>query len=207
MLSFGAAGILLVTGVLEVRWARAEDHREEAYPIPGRVEGTSAFGREGEARLRANKTYPGWFRGSRGDGFADERSRYHYTQLVGPSDALLSANRVNFGTLVLKPKTTYPAHNHPAAEIYYILEGEADWYVDDERCQVGPGSIIYHRPSAVHGWTTTSEKPLKAVWMWWAEGEGTPDELSKGARLTNPDLAKEEKTARPDAVPLPKVRK
>jgi hypothetical protein len=64
------------------------------------------------------------------------------------------------------------------------------------------------RPYAVHGWTVTSDKPFKTVWIWW--NEGGPDgaaALDKGAKFVNPETAKDEKTALPYAVPLPPVRK
>ena len=112
------------------------------------------------------------------------------------------------GTLVLQPGATYPAHNHPAREIYYVTAGEADWFVDDEKQHVSPGSIIMHRPYAVHGWTNTSkDKPLKVIWIQWVEADEKPELLDKGARLVNPDIAKDEATAKPFAVPLPATQK
>lgn len=185
------------------------------YPVPGRSVGSTAFSSEQTAEHRASNPYPAWFRGKTPKGKADESSLYFFTQLVGPKKAGyeyitsgLSANNLQMGTLELKPGATYPAHNHPANEIYYVTEGEADWYVDDEKQHVTAGSVIMHRPYAVHGWTNTSKnKPLKVVWIWWTEGDEKPEVLDKGARLVNPELAKDEVTAKPFAVPLPPTQK
>jgi quercetin dioxygenase-like cupin family protein len=207
LLGWVLAGVLLASGALEVRWANRPPRHEQPYPIPGRLEGTTSFSHEENARPRANASYPDWFRGTGLDGWADERSRYHYTELVGPlsADTKLLANGVHFGTFVLQPGTTYPAHNHPAPEIYFILEGTADWWVDDEHQRVKPGSIILHRPHAVHGWRNDGDRPLKAVWVWWSEGDSTPDELTRGARLTNPKRDADP-PGLPFADPLPPVR-
>ena len=86
------------------------------------------------------------------------------------------------------------------------MDGEADWYVDDEKQHVTPGSIIYHRPYAAHGWRNTGRKPLKVLWVWWPE-LGDTGIFDKGARLINPDRAHSPETVEPYAIPLPKVRK
>ena len=49
-------------------------------------------------------------------------------------------------------------------------------------------------------------RPLKLVWVWWAEGDLTPDDLDRPARLVNPELAGDPRTAKPFATPLPPVR-
>jgi quercetin dioxygenase-like cupin family protein len=182
------------------------------YPVPGRLEGTTAFAHEKDAGHRATKSYPSWFRGNAPNSKADESSKYYYTQLVGPKKpgyeyitSGLNAANMQMGTLALMPGATYPAHNHPAREIYFVIEGEADWFVDDEKQHVTPGSIVMHRPYAVHGWTAMGEKPLKAMWVQWTDGDENPDLMDKGARLVNPKLAEQEATAKPYAVPLPQA--
>jgi hypothetical protein len=94
LLGWATAGVLLASGTVQVRWVNAPPRHEQPYPIPGRpypipgrLEGTTAFAHESHARPRANPSYPAWFRGTGPEGWADERSRYHYTQLVGPQPA------------------------------------------------------------------------------------------------------------------------
>jgi quercetin dioxygenase-like cupin family protein len=182
------------------------------YPVPGRREGTTAFAHEKDAEHRATKSYPSWFRGNAPNSKAGEGSKYYYTQLVGPKKpgyeyitSGLNAANMQMGTLALMPGATYPAHNHPAREIYFVIEGEADWFVDDEKQHVTPGSIIMHRPYAVHGWTATGGQPLKVMWVQWTDGDESPELMDKGARLVNPKLAEQEATAKPYAVPLPQA--
>ena len=207
---------LALTGVLSMAMPGANASAIAAegsvsYPIPGRQAGTTAFSRDSSAERRASSQYPAWFRGRSGDGKADSFSQYFFTQLVGPPEpgrngasSGLGAVDLRMGTLVLKPGATYPAHNHPSREIYYVTAGEADWFVDDEKQHVSAGSIIMHRPFAVHGWTNTSKtQPLKVVWIRWLERTDKPEVLDQGAQFVNPDSAKDRETAKPFAVPLP----
>jgi mannose-6-phosphate isomerase-like protein (cupin superfamily) len=149
--------------------------------IPGRTSGITAFFRWDDllknkaVELAHNKDYPGWY-----------QEKYYYKVLAG-ADAKTNfkSNGLTFGYLRQEPKTTSSAHNHPAAEIYYIISGTAKWSVDDELNQpVGPGSIIFHRPYAVHGWVSGDE-PLEALWVWWEERDSVPDVFRMGSRLTN----------------------
>src|SRR5262249_9091066 len=111
LFSWAVVGVLYATNNLEVRWIQEAS-------VPEGLEGSAGpFYHERYARLRANEDYPEWLRGVTPGGWADERSRYHYTRLVGPKEAGLRAYGLLMGTLVLKPETTYPAHSHPAAEI------------------------------------------------------------------------------------------
>ncbi|HRL22552.1 MAG TPA: cupin domain-containing protein [Alcaligenes sp.] len=178
----------------------------QTIPSPGRLEGTTAFLSQADTPKKATKSHPEWFRGTGKDGLADENAKYFYHELVGknlPAPALQN-DHIYFGSLEMKPGYTYPAHNHPAPEIYYVIDGEAEWYVDDEKKTVKPGDVIYHRPYASHGWTVTGDKPLKATWLWWSEGDGSV--LSKSAKMINPETASKEETANPASVPLPPVR-
>lgn len=207
-------GLAAVLTSVAAHQGNAQENRYGEYPVPGRTAGTTAFAHEKDAQKRASKPYPAWFRGNAPDSKADGASKYFYTQLVGPNKpgyeyvtSGLHASNMQMGTLVLQPGATYPAHNHPAREIYFVIEGEADWYVDDEKQHVTPGSTIMHRPHAVHGWTTTSGVPLRVVWMQWTDGNEPAELMDKGARLVNPDLAQKEESTKPFAVPLPPVQK
>lgn len=178
----------------------------EATPSPGRLDGTTAFLSQADTPAKATRSHPEWFRGTGENGTADDNAKYFYHELIGPNlaDPAFQNQHIYFGPLEMKTGYTYPAHNHPAPEIYYVIDGEAEWYVDDEKKTVKAGDIIYHRPYASHGWTVTSEQPLKAVWLWWSEGDTSV--LNQSAKMINPDLAGKEETANPASVPLPTVR-
>ena len=51
---------------------------------------------------------------------------YAYCEVVGPHGHLRHPD-VAMGLLLLGPHITYPEHAHPAAEIYAVVAGRAEW--------------------------------------------------------------------------------
>ena len=121
---------------------------------------------------RQNATYPDWLKNS-----------YSYTSFTDdPGGFKISG--LKMGTLELEPRKTYPAHSHEASEIYVVLEGVADWYINEENFQVREGDVLYHPSGAVHGWKNISDSPLKMLWVWWDESISS-EQLKGIATLTN----------------------
>lgn len=61
---------------------------------------------------------------------------------------------------VLPGKTTKP-HKLKTSEVYYILEGTAVMYINDERCRVRAGSTIYIPPNSRQCIKNTGRSVLK----------------------------------------------
>ena len=100
-------------------------------------------------------------------------ANYGYAVLAGPKDgppALVSHPHLAFGVLLLGPRTEYPAHYHPATELYIPL-GHADWAKGSAlECEPqwvcrGSGCVIHHPPNVVHA-TRTRDAPLAALYLW-----------------------------------------
>lgn len=182
------------------------------YKVPGRVEGMTGFISEDEAPKKSNKKYPAWFRGNGANGKADENSMYWYTELIGPKayniTKQMNAENIYCGTLSLAPNATYPAHNHPASEFYFILSGQAEWYINDEKKNVKAGDLMYHRPFEAHGWKNTSKtEPMKCFYCWWKEEGDAVNVMNYSAGWINPEKFTGPDQLVPHAIPLPKVRK
>lgn len=102
---------------------------------------------------------------------------YRYRLIVdGPT--------LKMGTLELDPGATYPAHHHPASEVYYLVRGQARWEVDGDSRLVSPGAVMQHKPGAVHAFSNIGSEPLKLVWVWYP-GEAPADVLNIAARLVD----------------------
>jgi quercetin dioxygenase-like cupin family protein len=94
-------------------------------------------------------------------------ARYGYAQLAGPSNipTLVAKEDLALGVLMLAPGTVYPAHSHPAEEVYLPLvparwqRGEEGWR--DRRA----GDLIHHPSGMVHA-TQAGEAPLLALYLW-----------------------------------------
>jgi hypothetical protein len=98
---------------------------------------------------------------------ADFLARYGYAQFAGPRGVptLLANERLALGVLMLGPGTLYPAHSHPAEELYLPLaparwqRGEESWR--DRRA----GDLDYHPSGMTHA-TEAGEPPLLALYLW-----------------------------------------
>jgi hypothetical protein len=108
---------------------------------------------------------PNYRRAPPADGFLDN---YGYAVIAGPeagAPALVRHPSLALGLLLLGPKTTYPAHRHPASELYVPL-GPAEWMAADAPFAARrPGFVIHHRPNIVHA-TRTPGAPLAALYLW-----------------------------------------
>ena len=90
---------------------------------------------------------------------------YGYVVLAGPGGLVESAE-LALGFLMLGPGTHYPAHRHPAVEIYVVAAGSAEWRKAEDPWHIQlPGSVIRHETMMPHATRTLSE-PLLAVYIW-----------------------------------------
>ena len=60
-----------------------------------------------------------------------------------------------------RPGAGAPSHTHEFEEIVTILEGTAEVWVDDARHVVGPGTSVFIRTGANHGFVNIGSGPLK----------------------------------------------
>ncbi len=103
-------------------------------------------------------------------------AHYGYAEICGPK-GLLSPSGLRFGVLLLGPGTCYPAHRHPAEEIYLPLQA-ALWQGGEANIAAGQwherpaGSFIHHPPMMPHA-TRTTDHALAAFYLW--RGEVTTD--------------------------------
>jgi hypothetical protein len=109
----------------------------------------------------------------------DFLDNYGYAVLAGPADgppALARHDQLAFGVLLLGPRTHYPLHHHPAAEVYIPLNRAEWWRGVGPWRERPPGTVIYHPPDLPHA-TRTRDAPLLALYLWHGE-------LATHAKLT-----------------------
>jgi Dimethlysulfonioproprionate lyase len=109
--------------------------------------------------------------------------------LAGPPagpPALAAHAGLAFGVLLLGPDTTYPAHVHPAAELYLPL-GRARWSTGGRPlAERAAGVPIVHVPNEPHA-TQTAEAPLAALYVWLGELGTAAQILSVPPDLRDPE--------------------
>ena len=100
-------------------------------------------------------------------------SRVAFAELVGPRGPLGGPD-IKMGFTFLAPDVLYPAHAHPAAELYVVLSGRALWTQSGRAAWRDPGAVIVHASEEPHAMQTAGE-PLLALYGW----RGALDEPSR----------------------------
>jgi quercetin dioxygenase-like cupin family protein len=106
----------------------------------------------------------------------DLGDRVAFAELVGP-DAPFRSGTVCLGLTLIAPHTLYPAHRHPAIELYFVLSGTATWTAGGLETLAPPGTLVLHPSGVSHAMTTRAE-PLLAVYTWSGEDVATPSSYS-----------------------------
>ncbi|HXV24278.1 MAG TPA: dimethylsulfonioproprionate lyase family protein [Alphaproteobacteria bacterium] len=89
---------------------------------------------------------------------------YGYAVIAGPNGMITSG--IALGVLVLKPGLLYPAHVHPAEEIYLVLDPASAWWREGEDWRKGlDGALVHHPPNVEHA-MEAGAAPLCALYLW-----------------------------------------
>lgn len=92
-------------------------------------------------------------------------SGYGYVELIGPG-AYVENEDVRLGILALAPHVLYPAHSHPAREVYYAMSSGSRWWREGESWRVREaGEVIYHSSERAHA-SQAGAEPLVAIYVW-----------------------------------------
>lgn len=79
---------------------------------------------------------------------------------------LLKGPNVDIGIVVLKPGQDFQNHYHTTCEeVFYILEGNIDYYINNQRVSVQPGDLILCAPGDTHYLINQSETNFKALFI------------------------------------------
>ncbi|MFI5230463.1 MAG: cupin domain-containing protein [Gemmatimonadales bacterium] len=113
--------------------------------------------------------YPDWF-----------RKKYRYKELIGWISNWQSGNAakwkgvpnqdLRFGVMEIDPGTTYPFHSHPAPEVYYVVNGRAQWTLGNDTFEAPAGTTIYTTPNTRHQIKNVGGDTLHLVYVWYAPG-------------------------------------
>jgi quercetin dioxygenase-like cupin family protein len=87
-----------------------------------------------------------------------------WTEIIGP-EAPLRHSALCVGFLLLAPHTHYPAHAHPAVEVYHVISGLTEWTAGQTTTERRPGDFILH-PSGMRHAMSTAAEPLLAIYTW-----------------------------------------
>jgi hypothetical protein len=91
---------------------------------------------------------------------------YGYVEFAGPKEALFHAPGIRVGLLLLGPRLHYPAHAHPAEEIYHPLTDGGLWRRGREEWRTVPAGRAIHHPSMIEHETKAGDSTLLALYCW-----------------------------------------
>lgn len=84
----------------------------------------------------------------------------------------IKAENFAMGMVTLDPEGgQVPWHNHEQEEIYFILEGEGEMCIGEERRTLVAGQTVYIPSEAFHQLTNRGKKPLKMIYCYGPAGD------------------------------------
>ena len=97
-------------------------------------------------------------------------ANYAYTVLAGPAAdrwprSPVTTDDVVVGLTLQAPAIFYPAHSHPAVELYGVIGGAGSWQRTDDWVPRRPGSAFVHLSNEAHA-METHELPMLSWFVW-----------------------------------------
>ncbi|MFS0781760.1 cupin domain-containing protein [Bacillus sp. 1P06AnD] len=79
---------------------------------------------------------------------------------------LLKGPNIDVGIVVLKPGQDFTNHYHTECEeVFFVLHGKIDFYVNEQKIHVQPGDLIQCRPLERHYLINRSGEECKALFI------------------------------------------
>lgn len=98
-------------------------------------------------------------------------ARRRTQNLVGGASPI-QATHFSMGLVTLEANGgQVPWHNQQQEEIYFIIEGEGEMCLGDERRQVSSGQTIYIPPTVFHQLTNTGPTPMTMLYCYGPAGD------------------------------------
>lgn len=98
-------------------------------------------------------------------------ARRRTRNIVGGASPIQAKNFA-MGMVVLEPKGgQVPWHNQQQEEIYFILEGNGEICLGEERRPISSGQAVYIPPEVFHQLTNTGETPMKMIYCYGPAGD------------------------------------
>lgn len=98
-------------------------------------------------------------------------ARRHTQNLVGGLSPIQAAH-FSMGHVTLEPRGgQVPWHNQEQEEIYFIIEGEGEMCLGEERRTIATGQAVYIPPGVFHQLTNTGDKPMRMIYCYAPAGD------------------------------------
>lgn len=88
-----------------------------------------------------------------------------FCEILGPTTGSFRSMDTRLGFTLIGPRTHYPAHSHPATELYHLLAGPSTWIKAAVPSRKEPSDFILH-PSGVSHAMETQDSSLLSIYSW-----------------------------------------
>jgi mannose-6-phosphate isomerase-like protein (cupin superfamily) len=94
------------------------------------------------------------------------------TQNLAGGVAPIQARNFSMGNVTLDPKGgQVPWHNQEQEEVYFIVEGEGEMCLGEERVRVTSGQMVYIPSGVFHQLTNVGDTPLRMIYCYGPAGD------------------------------------
>jgi quercetin dioxygenase-like cupin family protein len=84
----------------------------------------------------------------------------------------VQAKNFSMGNVTLEPKGgQVPWHNQEQEEVYFIVEGEGEMCLGEERRAVRTGQAVFIPSKIFHQLTNTGDKPMRMIYVYGPAGD------------------------------------
>ena len=84
--------------------------------------------------------------------------------VVGVPPSVAGSQQLVFGDLLFRPGDAFNFHHHPnQEEVLYLMEGELEAWVEDERSKLRSGDFMHLPAGVVHACFNDSDKDAKMI--------------------------------------------
>jgi mannose-6-phosphate isomerase-like protein (cupin superfamily) len=98
-------------------------------------------------------------------------ARRRTQNLVGGASPIQAKNFA-IGFVTLEPKGgQVPWHNQEQEEIYFVVDGEGEMCLGDERSRIQAGQAVYIPGGVFHQLTNTGERPMQMIYCYGPAGD------------------------------------
>jgi len=98
-------------------------------------------------------------------------ARRRTQNLVGGMSPIQATNFA-MGNVTLEPNGgQVPWHNQEQEEVYFIVEGEGEMCLGEERCMIKAGQAAYIPSGVFHQLTNTGSTPMRMIYVYGPSGD------------------------------------
>ncbi len=92
--------------------------------------------------------------------------------LVGQLGQPIPAKGFSMGYSILEPRGgQVPWHNQEQEEVYFIVQGEGEICVGNERSPIKAGQAVFMPPTVFHQLTNTGDEPMHMIYVYCPGGD------------------------------------